>query len=105
LDWIDYSNKIFINISVFWDLYCAAPERRDSFEPTQEAKMFHDFVSKFFINLCGFVFHFIFLTIILNKFIQTNPNMMTVPQENVMSSNMISHNAFVNVSILNILKF
>ena len=44
-------------------------------------------------------------TIILNKFIQTNPNMMTVPQENVMSSNMISHNAFVNVSVLNILKF
>ena len=56
LDWINYSNKIFINISVFWDLYCAAPERRDSFEPTQEAKMFHDFVSKFF-NLCEFVYH------------------------------------------------
>ncbi|TMS34548.1 hypothetical protein L596_002116 [Steinernema carpocapsae] len=28
---------------VFWDLYCAAPERRDSCDPSQEAKAFHDY--------------------------------------------------------------
>lgn len=27
---------------VFWDLYCAAPERRNQFEVTEEAKLFHD---------------------------------------------------------------
>ncbi|CAB3404701.1 unnamed protein product [Caenorhabditis bovis] len=32
--------------SVFWDLYCAAPERRDSGEPyTQEAKYFQDYMT------------------------------------------------------------
>lgn len=31
--------------SVFWDLYCAAPERRDSCEHSSEAKAFHDYVS------------------------------------------------------------
>jgi hypothetical protein len=31
---------------VFWDLFCAAtPDRRDQFEPSNEAKAFHDFVS------------------------------------------------------------
>jgi len=30
--------------SVFWDLYCAAPERRDSCEHSSEAKAFHDYV-------------------------------------------------------------
>ncbi|KRY55416.1 Single-stranded DNA-binding protein 3 [Trichinella britovi] len=28
---------------VFWDLYCAAPERRDSSEHSNEAKAFHDY--------------------------------------------------------------
>uniref|UniRef100_A0AAY5ELD0 LisH domain-containing protein n=1 Tax=Electrophorus electricus TaxID=8005 RepID=A0AAY5ELD0_ELEEL len=28
---------------VFWDLYCAAPERRDSCEHSSEAKAFHDY--------------------------------------------------------------
>jgi len=28
--------------SVFWDLYCAAPERRDSCDHSSEAKAFHD---------------------------------------------------------------
>ena len=31
--------------SVFWDLYCAAPERRDLNEHSSEAKAFHDYVS------------------------------------------------------------
>lgn len=31
--------------SVFWDLYSAAPERRDSCEHSSEAKAFHDYVS------------------------------------------------------------
>jgi len=31
--------------SVFWDLYCAAPERRDSCDHSSEAKAFHDLVS------------------------------------------------------------
>ncbi len=30
--------------SVFWDLYSAAPERRDTHEHTGEAKAFHDYV-------------------------------------------------------------
>ncbi|KAA8592344.1 hypothetical protein FQN60_017799, partial [Etheostoma spectabile] len=29
---------------VFWDLYCAAPERRDTCEHSSEAKAFHDYV-------------------------------------------------------------
>uniref|UniRef100_A0A4W3IH65 Single stranded DNA binding protein 3b n=1 Tax=Callorhinchus milii TaxID=7868 RepID=A0A4W3IH65_CALMI len=29
--------------NVFWDLYCAAPERRDSCEHSSEAKAFHDY--------------------------------------------------------------
>lgn len=31
--------------SVFWDLYCASPERRESFDHSSEAKAFHDYVS------------------------------------------------------------
>lgn len=35
----------FSTCSVFWDLYCAAPERRDTCEHSSEAKAFHDYVS------------------------------------------------------------
>jgi len=28
---------------VFWDLYCAAPERRGQYEASEEAKIFHDY--------------------------------------------------------------
>lgn len=35
----------FLNCSVFWDLYCAAPERRETCEHSSEAKAFHDYVS------------------------------------------------------------
>lgn len=35
----------FFPPSVFWDLYCAAPERRDTCEHSSEAKAFHDYVS------------------------------------------------------------
>ncbi|KAK2569771.1 Single-stranded DNA-binding protein 3 [Acropora cervicornis] len=31
---------------VFWDLYCAAPERRDSCDHSSEAKAFHDYSSQ-----------------------------------------------------------
>lgn len=31
--------------SLFWDLYSAAPERRDTCEASQEAKAFHEYVS------------------------------------------------------------
>lgn len=31
--------------SVFWDLYCAASERRETCEHSSEAKAFHDYVS------------------------------------------------------------
>jgi len=34
--------------SVFWDLYCAAPDRRETCEHSSEAKAFHDYVSSFF---------------------------------------------------------
>ena len=30
---------------VFWDLYCAAPERRETNEHSNEAKAFHDYSS------------------------------------------------------------
>ncbi|XP_031693910.1 single-stranded DNA-binding protein 3-like isoform X1 [Oncorhynchus kisutch] len=30
---------------VFWDLYCAAPERRETCDHSSEAKAFHDYVS------------------------------------------------------------
>ncbi|XP_030428938.1 single-stranded DNA-binding protein 3 isoform X6 [Gopherus evgoodei] len=33
---------------VFWDLYCAAPERRDTCEHSSEAKAFHDYLCHFF---------------------------------------------------------
>ena len=36
------------SFSVFWDLYCAAPERRDTCDHSSEAKAFHDYVSLFF---------------------------------------------------------
>lgn len=36
-------NLLYI-FSVFWDLYCAAPERRDTCEHSSEAKAFHDYV-------------------------------------------------------------
>ena len=32
-------------LSVFWDLYCAAPERRETCDHSSEAKAFHDYVS------------------------------------------------------------
>lgn len=35
----------FLFCSVFWDLYCAAPERRETCEHSSEAKAFHDYVS------------------------------------------------------------
>jgi len=35
----------FLFSSVFWDLYCAAPERRDTCDHSSEAKAFHDYVS------------------------------------------------------------
>ena len=34
---------------VFWDLYCAAPERRETCDHSSEAKAFHDYVSDKFI--------------------------------------------------------
>lgn len=37
--------------SVFWDLYCAAPERRDTCEHSSEAKAFHDYVSLWWDSL------------------------------------------------------
>lgn len=41
----------FSTCSVFWDLYCAAPERRDTCEHSSEAKAFHDYVSNEFLIL------------------------------------------------------
>ncbi|ROJ13875.1 Single-stranded DNA-binding protein 3 [Anabarilius grahami] len=35
----------FLHSCVFWDLYCAAPERRDTCDHSSEAKAFHDYVS------------------------------------------------------------
>lgn len=40
---------------MFWDLYCAAPERRDTCEHSSEAKAFydHDYVSYFSVGVTG----------------------------------------------------
>ena len=38
--------------SVFWDLYCAAPERRDTCEHSSEAKAFHDYVRFCYQKYC-----------------------------------------------------
>ncbi|XP_045658229.1 single-stranded DNA-binding protein 3-like isoform X1 [Ursus americanus] len=41
---------------VFWDLYCAAPERRDTCEHSSEAKAFHDYgpaQQKLHVNVCS----------------------------------------------------
>ena len=38
--------KIILICSVFWDLYCASPEKRDTCEHSPEAKAFHDYVSR-----------------------------------------------------------
>ena len=52
---------IFFSFSVFWDLYCAAPERRDTCEHSSEAKAFHDYVSgNVFCFLLFFSFKFFF---------------------------------------------
>ena len=34
---------IILFFSVFWDLYCAAPERRETCDHSSEAKAFHDY--------------------------------------------------------------
>lgn len=41
---IGYLLVLIYHCSVFWDLYCAAPERRDTCEHSSEAKAFHDYV-------------------------------------------------------------
>lgn len=38
--------------SVFWDLYCAAPERRETCDHSSEAKAFHDYVSSAYTGNC-----------------------------------------------------
>lgn len=42
---LGYLFLICVFSSVFWDLYCAAPERRETCEHSSEAKAFHDYVS------------------------------------------------------------
>lgn len=46
-------NKIFFRYSVFWDLYCAAPERRDQCDHSSEAKAFHDYVCYYANKYCN----------------------------------------------------
>ncbi|VDD75844.1 unnamed protein product [Mesocestoides corti] len=47
--------------SVFWDLYCAAPERRDTLKHSSDARAFYDFVSFSFHQhiYCVFFFSFV----------------------------------------------
>ena len=40
-----YPSIFLLFFSVFWDLYCAAPERRETCDHSSEAKAFHDYVS------------------------------------------------------------
>lgn len=37
--------RLILFFSVFWDLYCAAPERRENCDHSSEAKAFHDYAS------------------------------------------------------------
>ncbi|CAF0799346.1 unnamed protein product [Didymodactylos carnosus] len=39
----DFCQASLSYYSVFWDLYCAAPERREQFGHSEEAKAFHDY--------------------------------------------------------------
>jgi hypothetical protein len=39
-----FKNHQICFFSVFWDLYSAAPERRDQHPHSEEAKAFHDYV-------------------------------------------------------------
>jgi len=43
-EFVFFENILFI-FSVFWDLYSAAPERRDQHPHSEEAKAFHDYVT------------------------------------------------------------
>ena len=52
---------------VFWDLYCAAPERRETCDHSSEAKAFHDYVSDKF-NAYYKQSHYIYLQIFLGWF-------------------------------------
>ena len=45
--------------SVFWDLYCAAPERRETCDHSSEAKAFHDYVSSPSLPLLDITFKLI----------------------------------------------
>lgn len=51
LQWFSFVTILSVRCSVFWDLYCAAPERRDTCEHSSEAKAFHDYVS---LHWCSF---------------------------------------------------
>lgn len=44
-------SHLLLCFSVFWDLYCAAPDRRETCEHSSEAKAFHDYVSDSFFLL------------------------------------------------------
>ena len=46
--------------SVFWDLYCAAPERRETCDHSSEAKAFHDYVSSVHEDNCCSKHFFLF---------------------------------------------
>ena len=37
----------YSHFSVFWDLYCAAPERRDVLKHSPDARAFYDYVSSY----------------------------------------------------------
>lgn len=50
--------SLLLLYSVFWDLYCAAPERRDTCEHSSEAKAFHDYVSNKLLILLPIHFNY-----------------------------------------------
>nr|VZI46692.1 unnamed protein product [Spirometra erinaceieuropaei] len=41
--------------SVFWDLYCAAPERREVWKHSNEARAFYDYVSSLLFKTARFL--------------------------------------------------
>lgn len=51
--------------SVFWDLYCAAPDRREACEHTSEAKVFQDYVSLQDSGIWATSFVFVYFFILL----------------------------------------
>ena len=58
----------FLFSSVFWDLYSAAPERREQHPHSEEAKAFHDYVMFFSFAVSADLWKYLTLILGFHKF-------------------------------------